>query len=115
MKKVGQFLLTVVLVGGYAGCGGDGDGFPEECEVFCQTVCDKAFVCTNSPKIEDQVQECLDLCQDTVEEEGYDASGVCADANSYVSALSCNDIFDISGIRSTTPDFGRLIERSIIN
>ena len=111
MKKVGLFLLAVVMVAGYAGCGGgDDDGPPDECIAYCQSSCQKFADCKYFPN--DSVSICVDACVDELDNQNLDDEEACVEATAVFNTFTCNQLGDLVDIYSSAADFGSKIARS---
>ena len=111
MKKVGLFLLAVVMVAGFAGCGGgDDDGPPDGCIAYCQNACNKFATCNYFSG--DMVPTCVDACVDYLEDEDLTDEENCVGASSIFSALTCNQLNEMTDIYSSAADIGLKIGRS---
>jgi len=113
MKKVGLFLLAVVLVAGLAGCGGGGDGdggLPNECIAYCQNACNKFVACNYFPI--DHVNACADGCINELENENLDDADACLAASGIFNTLTCSQLGDLVDIYTSAADIGLKIGRS---
>jgi hypothetical protein len=105
-------VVVVATVGAVAGCGGgdDDEGLPNECIAYCQNSCNKAVACNFFPI--GAVNACADACIDALEDEDLTDSDSCLQANSLISALTCDQFADLVDYYSSAADIGKEIGRS---
>jgi len=101
MKRLGFYLLGVVLVAGVAGCSVGFDDGPRECvSYYCDIFCNEAVDCGLIPAAE--VASCIPVC-----EADHDSKSEEECQQTFSAIVSCDEVADILGVRSALELTGR--------
>jgi len=96
MKRIGLFLLTVVMVAGMAGCGVGGDDGAKDCiSYYCGFFCNKVVDCGLMPASE--VASCIPSCEATAYGKSEEQ---CQQTFSAAMGMSCDELATLVGLRS---------------
>ena len=91
------WVVVVIGVGLFTGCGGDDDNIPGECVNACNVGCSRAAECQFFPA--SQLSVCVDSCKDTIERQGQATAQSCQNAATTFARATCAQLADLLGLR----------------